>query len=132
MAESDPIEVLKQRALARAKLWAEGYLDFHDAVDRLQFDAVSLASEIGQGAVQLIIAEAFDAVRREYAEPAAPDPFRYDDDNRVYPGVAASTIAAVEYLIKLGDQKRLTAFLGQHTAAERRAIRKYFAIGKRP
>jgi hypothetical protein len=41
-------------------------------------------------------------------------------------GVAASTIAAVKYLIRENDSARLRAFLAKHSAGERAAIEKYF------
>jgi hypothetical protein len=46
-------------------LWAAGELSLHDAVDVLQADAVrdGLVAEIGQDAVQAIMAKAFEAVR---------------------------------------------------------------------
>jgi hypothetical protein len=55
------VEVFRERAWARAFLWREGELDFHDAIDQLQHDAVrdGLVKEIGQDAVQQILAAAF-------------------------------------------------------------------------
>jgi hypothetical protein len=49
---------------ARARLYAVGELDLHDAVDVLQERAVrhGLVAEIGKGAVQAIIVEAFHRV----------------------------------------------------------------------
>lgn len=41
-------------------------------------------------------------------------------------GVAASTIAAVKYLIRENDPARLHAFLAKHSAGERADIEKYF------
>jgi hypothetical protein len=38
--------------------------------------------------------------------------------------LAASTMQAVHYLIKLNDPERLRAFLAKHTRAERLAIRR--------
>jgi hypothetical protein len=53
------------RAEARAILWQCGEFDLHEAVDVLQAAAETdgLVSEIGQDAVQGIIAKAFGAVR---------------------------------------------------------------------
>jgi hypothetical protein len=50
---------------ARAYLWAACEFDLHEAVDVLQADAVAsgLVAEIGQDAVQAIMAEAFGRVR---------------------------------------------------------------------
>jgi hypothetical protein len=51
--------------MARAYLWAACEFDLHQAVDKLQHDAVAsgLVAEIGQDAVQAIMAEAFGRVR---------------------------------------------------------------------
>jgi hypothetical protein len=60
------LDVFRLRAWARAYLYMAGEIDLHDAVDVLQDAAETdgLISEIGQGAVQKIIAEAFREVRR--------------------------------------------------------------------
>ena len=52
------------RAEARAILWEAGEFDLHEAVDVLQAVAErdGLVERIGQGAVQAILAHAFDAV----------------------------------------------------------------------
>jgi hypothetical protein len=49
----DALAVFELRAWARARLWAEGELDLHDAVDALQADAErdGLVELIGQDAV---------------------------------------------------------------------------------
>ena len=61
----DPLEVLRERAEARAYLVEVGYLALHDAVDELQAAAVrdGLVNLIGQDEIQNILASAF-AVRR--------------------------------------------------------------------
>jgi hypothetical protein len=49
-------------------------------------------------------------------------------DGKVIPfpaRIAASTLAAADYLIKQNDPQRLRAWLAMHTAAERRAIKRY-------
>jgi hypothetical protein len=53
------------RAEARALLWQAGELDLHEAVDELQAAAkdLGLVHEVGQDAVQAIIARAFEVVR---------------------------------------------------------------------
>lgn len=58
-------EIFRERCEARALLWCSGYLELHDAVDVLQFWAVKvgLVNEIGQDAVQRIMADAFEARR---------------------------------------------------------------------
>jgi hypothetical protein len=65
IAGLDPIEVFRARASARALLWRVGEFSLHDAVDVLQADAMrdGLVDEIGQDAVQEIMADAFHRVR---------------------------------------------------------------------
>jgi hypothetical protein len=57
----DPLEVFTLRASARARLWQAGEIDLHEAADQLQHDAeaTGLVNEIGQDAVQEIMAAAF-------------------------------------------------------------------------
>jgi hypothetical protein len=59
------VAVFVARAEARAILWQCGEFDLHEAVDALQAsaEASGLVAEIGQDAVQAIIADAFEAVR---------------------------------------------------------------------
>ena len=63
-AELSPsaVEVFRLRCWARAHLWAAGVLGLHEAVDVLQSDAErdGLIDNIGQDAVQAIIAENFE------------------------------------------------------------------------
>jgi hypothetical protein len=58
-------DIFRARAEARAALFAAGELDLQEAVDALQAAAIrsSLLGEIGQDAVQAIMAEAFRRVR---------------------------------------------------------------------
>jgi hypothetical protein len=67
---ASPIDVLTARAEARAYLWAVGELDMVDAVDVLEEYArrAGLIREIGQDAVQAIIAGAFEAFHREICD----------------------------------------------------------------
>ena len=62
---STPTDVFKVRAEARAVLFSAGELNLHEAVDALQAAAIAsgLLGEIGQDAVQAIIAQAFASVR---------------------------------------------------------------------
>ena len=55
------------RAEARALLWQAGEFDLHQAVDKLQADAVrdGLVAKLGQDEVQRLLAEAFRKVREE-------------------------------------------------------------------
>jgi hypothetical protein len=57
----DPLDAFIERAQSRALLWSIGELTLHDAVDQLQADAVrdGLIKQIGQDAVQQIMADAF-------------------------------------------------------------------------
>jgi hypothetical protein len=57
----DAVLVLKERAEARAYLWAAGEFDLHEAVDRLAVDAER--EGINTDTAQAILAEAFGAVR---------------------------------------------------------------------
>jgi hypothetical protein len=67
----DPVLAFTARAEARALLVASGELDLHEAVDGLQAAAVAsgLVHEIGQDAVQAIMADAFTVVRKLEDEP---------------------------------------------------------------
>ena len=60
-------DAFRLRCWARAYLVAACALDLHEAVDVLQADAVAsgLVAELGQDAVQSIMADAFREVPRE-------------------------------------------------------------------
>jgi hypothetical protein len=66
-ARPSPLAVFTLRCWARARLFAEGEIDLHEAVDQLQANAVrtGLVKQIGQDAVQAIMAETFAAVRED-------------------------------------------------------------------
>jgi hypothetical protein len=128
-------DVFQLRAEARAILVAECEMDFHEAVDGLQAVAVAygLVAELGQDAVQAILAEAFAKVPRagelEDAIAATADflnEFLIDIALKPRSYVPRSTIDAVSFLIKQNDPQRLRTFLAKHTAQERMAIRKHF------
>jgi hypothetical protein len=59
-------EIFTARCEARARLWANGDLDLHQAVDVLQAAAVTtgLVAAIGQDAAQKIMSKAFGRSRR--------------------------------------------------------------------
>jgi hypothetical protein len=61
------LEVFTLRCWARARLFAEGELELHQAIDELQAAAKrdGLVAKIGQDRVQEIIADAFAKVREE-------------------------------------------------------------------
>jgi hypothetical protein len=115
----NPVEIFR----ARAMLWAAGEFDLREAVDKLQADAEAsgLVAQIGQDAVQAIMATAFAAVRKTPRE--FPDPV--EDEQRTDRGVARSTIAAVEFLIRENGPARLRAFIAKHDARDRAAITEY-------
>jgi hypothetical protein len=60
-----PLEVFSLRCWARARLYAAGELTLQDAVDGCQqhAEAHGLVAQLGQNAIQQIIADAFDKVR---------------------------------------------------------------------
>jgi hypothetical protein len=62
------LEVFTARAEARALLWQAGEFDLHQAVDELQAAAErdGLVAQLGQDAVQKIVADAFGKMR-DYA-----------------------------------------------------------------
>jgi hypothetical protein len=64
-SELPPTDIFRARAEARAALLAAGELDLHEAVDAFQATAIrgGLLGQIGQDAVQAIMAEAFGRVR---------------------------------------------------------------------
>jgi hypothetical protein len=61
----DPLDCFRLRAWARAYLWEIGEYDLHEAVDALQEAAErdGLLEQIGQDAVQAIMAAAFSPYR---------------------------------------------------------------------
>lgn len=65
LPDNHKLTVFAERCEARALLWAAGQLSLHDAVHKLQFDAVrtGLVREFGQDEIQLLMAKAFEARR---------------------------------------------------------------------
>jgi len=59
------IVVFRARAEARALLWRVGEFSLHEAVDKLQADAVKngLVDAIGQDELQRVLADAFHSAR---------------------------------------------------------------------
>jgi hypothetical protein len=112
------VEVFRARCEARAILYAACDLDLHAAVDVLQADAETsgLIAEIGQDAVQAIMAEVF-ALGGDRDAVSDPIPEHRPAD------AAASTLQAAEYLVREGDPKQLRGWLAKHSARERTAIR---------
>ena len=108
-----PLLVLQARAEARAILYAAGELTLQDAVDGCQraAEAYGLVAELGQDAVQEIIAEAFAPVRDEMVPNLI-------EDGVPRTGTAESTLAAAEYLLKQNDAPRWREWLARHSEAE--------------
>ena len=115
-----PAAAFRERAEARAILWRTGELALHDAVDVLQDDAVriGLVAEIADSAAQAIMADAF-AAQREPLHGMVPEPV---GDMPERNAVAASTLEAAAYLLRLGDRERWHQFLAAHSATERAEI----------
>jgi hypothetical protein len=67
---ADLLETFKLRTNIRGYLWAIGEYHLHEAVDVLQFDAErdDLVKEIGQDAVQTILAYVFQYYFERYFE----------------------------------------------------------------
>jgi hypothetical protein len=115
--------VFKIRAETRAKLYQSGELSLIEAVDDLQAvaDFEGLVEQIGQDAVQTILADAMRAAER----PVTPQqqPVTQPEDFEIaHSNVAQSTLDAAFYLFNLGDKKRLRAWMDLHTEPERAAI----------
>jgi hypothetical protein len=124
------LDVFRERCEARAILVGIGALDLHTSVDALQdaAGASGLVIELGQDAVQVIMAAAFanmpragqleDAIAElaEGLEKPMPRPRAV---------VARSTINAAKYLIKQNDPARFKTWLARHSRAERNAIKQH-------
>jgi hypothetical protein len=80
-AKPSPLDIFIARAEARAMLWEAGEFDLHEAVDKLQADAErdSLVDEIGQDAVQAILAKAFIVDAPPKFGGSLPDPIEIDE-----------------------------------------------------
>ncbi len=101
------LDVLRLRAWARAHLYAEGELDLLDAVDALQSAAehYGLVAELGQDAIQQIIADAFRPVHEALGDfDAVPDE---SPDFDQYEGLTGTFRAAcVEADRAIAERKR--------------------------
>ncbi len=135
----------RSRCAAAATAYALGKIALLDAVDALQDWAFTrgLLDEIGQDALQAIMAEAFGPVRYEqplgdeyeglsstFARACKLADAEYARTKQVASPPACrlpeSTIQAAEYLVRLNDRDRLRAWLIEHTPAERGLILRYF------
>lgn len=123
------LDIFRERCEARAILVEACLFDLQDAVDGLQAAAVAsgLVADIGQDAVQRMMAEAFAIMPR--AGPLEADLEAIADCletmPRPRPGVAASTLAAADYLIQQNDPAQFKAWLARHSRGERAAIFKH-------
>jgi hypothetical protein len=120
----DLVEVFKARCWARARLFSEGELDLHDAVDLLQQSAVDigLVAAIGQDVIQTMMADAFGAIECPLEiEPYEPQP-------TLAPRLATSTINAFKYLIRLNDPVRLRTWLARKLPSERESLRELLVV----
>jgi hypothetical protein len=106
----DPREAFAARCWARARLYAEGELDLHDAVDVLQHwgERLGLIKQIGQDGVQAMMSEAFAAVRDDLPEAADSVAIARDEH------VPQSTLDAADFVKREGDAERLRRWLAGH------------------
>jgi hypothetical protein len=115
---------------ARARLYSEGEIGLHDAVDELQEDAVrnGLVAALGQDRVQWMMSDAFGAVRKRTNELATASAWElgeaYDDHRSV---LDPSTVEEFELLIEQDDPPRFGKWMALLTVAERRAARSMVA-----
>ena len=138
------LETFRQRCRAAVHGYALG-VDLITAVDRLQDFAFTrdLVDEIGQDAVQAIMAEAFGPLRDEqqlgdeyeglsstFARTCKLADAEYARTKRIASPpacrLAESTIEATEYLVRLNDPARLRAWLIEKTPPERGRILAHF------
>jgi hypothetical protein len=102
--QADLATVLRARCFARALLYANGWLDFCDAVNELQHfaEASGLVAAIGQDAVQAIVAEMFAPTADELA--IAPDAAQDDEEPEPEPerskNAAESTVEALMHSLR--------------------------------
>ena len=132
-AAVDLVDVFRLRAWARAHLYREGELDLIEAVDELQAAAErdGLVRDLGQDAVQRMIAEAFRPVRAALgdfdtvAESESPD---FDE----YEGLTGSFRAAcIEADRKIAERRRNApepAPPSPHAAASTIAAAEYLVL----
>jgi hypothetical protein len=124
------IDVFREVCEARALLVKACLFDLQDAVDGLQADAErsGLIDDIGQDAVQKVMADAFAIVPQlSRRRDNSPDVGRIAKPR----GAATSTLRTADYLVQQNDPKRLKVWLAKHTRAERAAITKHIHGVKR-
>jgi hypothetical protein len=107
------------RCWARARLFAEGELELHDAVDKLHEDSMrdGLVAAVGQHAVQTMIGDSFGAVRKKLTAWDLGEAF---EDHR---GVLnASTLAELNDLVWRNDPAQFRKWMARLSTAERQAV----------
>jgi hypothetical protein len=122
--------VFEARCWARARLYSEGELELHEAVDKLQesADRDGLVAAIGQDQVQWMMSDAFGAVRERTNELATASAWEfgeaYDDHRGIVDGpTLGALLEALGNLIEQNDPARLQKWMALLTVAERRAVR---------
>jgi hypothetical protein len=124
------INVFRERCETRAILVEACVFDLQQAVDGLQEAAefYGLVDDIGQDAVQPMMAEAFAKVPIAGQLEADFSALADDLETITWPRLVASRspIKAAEFLIKQNDAKRLREWLAKHTRAERLALKHHF------
>ena len=122
--------VFEARCWARARLYSEGALELHEAVDKLQESAErdGLVAAIGQDRVQWMMSDAFGAVRERTNELATASAWElgeaYDDHRGV---LDPSTAEELDRLLEQGDPARFRKWMAFLTVAERQAVRSMVA-----
>jgi hypothetical protein len=124
------VDVFQLRCEARAFLCAACVYDLHEAVDVLQADAerTGLVDEIGQDAVQRLMADTFASVPRisvHQDKKGTSSIGTLFNPPMPQPGAARSTLMAADYLVRQNDPARFKRWLAQHTRAERIAIKNH-------
>jgi hypothetical protein len=126
MKSVDLAAVFELRSWALARLFAEGEIGLHDALDRLQHDAVrdGLVAAVGQDAVQTMFADAFGAVRERTNELATASAWELGEACDDHRGILhPSTVEELELFLEQGDPARFGKWMAFLTVAERRAVR---------
>jgi|RhiMetdeSRZDD1v2_1073273.scaffolds.fasta_scaffold451779_1 hypothetical protein len=119
------VDVFRERCKARAILVEACALDLHTAVDGLQEAAVAtgLVDEIGQDAVQKMMAHAFASLPIVLSGNSSD--VLLGNVGPTVSGAARSTLQAAEYLVRQNDPARLKAWLAKHSRVERNAIKQH-------
>jgi hypothetical protein len=117
-ASADLAAVYELRCWACARLVVEGDVELHDAVDKLQSDAVrdGLVAALGQDRVQEMMAEAFALVGALTAWDLGE---AYGDHRGALDG---ATLAELDVMIRQNDPQEFRKWIARLTVAEREAV----------